>query len=667
MYPTSDEFKQAITASGIEMLAKVEIDLAGETHLSLDSHDIMENGLEITDSTSESGTFQVGAAIINQLTLTLNNFENKFSKYDFCGAVIKPYAGVVTKKDWHGDTVEYVPMGVYTVDDPSAVGSIITITALDNMAKLDIPYSKSTLTYPATLKQIAENACSTAGVVLVGGDFLNSGYSVAKRPADEKRTCREILSYVAQLAGCFARCSRTGEIEIKWYTEPSNLWNVGYKASSVTTGIFDTEITGVDVTGNDDKKTIYKSGTEDYAISISDNPLVQNSPQTFADSLGAKFIGMKFRTYSSTSLSNPAVEAGDIVNLTDAKGNTYKTFVSNLDYKIGDREQYSADAESPTAKHQQRSTVSAQVLQKAHEEAEKQISTYDETVKQLSQLMINAMGFYETVEKQPDGAEIDYMHDKPNLADSTTVWKRTVDGIAVSTDGGHTFTAGITADGNAVVKVLTAIGINADWIIAGMLKSRSGTSFFDLDGDLVAAQDGDFRVCLRGNAGALLVEHRNASGSWDEIGSVFGYTDSGKLYSLACLEEYRLGKFGNDKTFAWKDSNNNTHLSTDNISASSISTNDISAKSISSDNISTGNGFVIRDDNIVYLVVDAGNVQLAMDSSGFTFSAGGEQRVVIDAQGVSGWINGVDGIEANIHSADGHTYHFNHGLLYGVD
>ena len=190
------------------------------------------------------------------------------------------------------------------------------------MAKLDIPYSKSTLTYPATLKQIAENACSTAGVVLVGGDFLNSGYSVAKRPADEKRTCREILSYVAQLAGCFARCSRTGEIEIKWYMEPSSLWNVGYKASSVTTGIFDTEITGVDVTGNDDKKTIYKSGTEDYAISISDNPLVQNNPQTFADSLGAKFIGMKFRTYSSTSLSNPAVEAGDIVNLTDAKGNT---------------------------------------------------------------------------------------------------------------------------------------------------------------------------------------------------------------------------------------------------------------------------------------------------------------------------------------------------------
>lgn len=498
MYPVSDDFKKFIYESGREILVKAEIDLANGTHLSLNNHDVMEGGLEVEDSTSDSGKFQVGAAIINQLTLKLNNFEGKFNGYNFDGAVIKPFVGLVVKKDWHGDTVEYVPMGVYTVDDPSAAGSIITITALDNMAKLDIPYSKSSLSYPATLKRIAEDACAVAGVVLVGEDFLNSSYVVAKRPTDKDMTCREILSYIAQLAGCFARCNRNGEVEVRWYEGSTSLYNVGTGSTSCTVAIFDTIITGVEITGNDDAKTVYKSGTEDYAISIKDNPLAQDGLQSITDSLASKFVGFSFRAYTVSSLSNPAIEAGDLVNLTDNKGTTYKTFVSHLSYAIGGSEQYSADAESPIEKSSQRNSASSQTLQKAHEEAAKQISAYDVAVKQLSQLMINAMGFYETVEKQPDGAEIDYMHDKPELADSTTVWKRTIDGIAVSTDGGHTFTAGITADGNAIVKVLTTIGINADWInaghisanliTAGKLQSKNGSVYFDLDNNELAVE-----------------------------------------------------------------------------------------------------------------------------------------------------------------------------------
>ena len=65
----------------------------------------------------------------------------------------------------------------------------------------------------------------------------------------------------------------------------------------------------------------------------------------------------------------------------------------------------------------------------AKNQAEMQISEYDIRVQQMNQLETNAMGYYETVESQDDGSIICYMHDKENLSDSKTIWKKTVDGI----------------------------------------------------------------------------------------------------------------------------------------------------------------------------------------------------------------------------------------------
>jgi hypothetical protein len=131
--------------------------------------------------------------------------------------------------------------------------------------------------------------------------------------------------------------------------------------------------------------------------------------------------------------------------------------------------------------------------------------------------MANALGFYLSSVKQADGSTIEYMSDKPNLLESQIIWKRTLDGFAISTDGGKTWGAGFTSDGNAVIKILTALGINAEWINAGTLdaskitvknlnagsittgefnasliktgkiQSKDGTCYFDLDnGDLAA-------------------------------------------------------------------------------------------------------------------------------------------------------------------------------------
>ena len=63
-------------------------------------------------------------------------------------------------------------------------------------------------------------------------------------------------------------------------------------------------------------------------------------------------------------------------------------------------------------------------MQAAKKETEKQISNYDLAVQQLSNLMANAMGVFETVQKQEDGSVICYAHDKPTLGESQIIWKK---------------------------------------------------------------------------------------------------------------------------------------------------------------------------------------------------------------------------------------------------
>ena len=148
--------------------------------------------------------------------------------------------------------------------------------------------------------------------------------------------------------------------------------------------------------------------------------------------------------------------------------------------------QIACDAETFNEKNRAGGSQSATIIAMAKKQAEMQISEYDIRVQQMNQLATNAMGYYETIETQDDGSIICYMHDKENLSDSKTIWKKTVDGIFISSDGGKTYIAGVGKNGNAVLKILATEGIVADWINAGTSNAnliKSGT----LNGNTIKA------------------------------------------------------------------------------------------------------------------------------------------------------------------------------------
>jgi hypothetical protein len=516
MQNVSNEFKRILYGDeGRIFYGKANIILSDDTKLVIGNEDIWQGGIQISEMTSNSGNFEIGMCACNQLILKINNTTDKYSDYNFEGAVITLYIGLQLSK-----TVEYIKKGVFTVDLSEQVGSYISLICLDNTHMLDKPFSNVKINFPCTSLQLLQAVCTHCGISTVS-TFLNSSFTIQKRPDDEALTCRDIVSYISQIAGCFARCNVNGGLELKWYDigafEQSDLdggtfdkdnpyssgdtadggnfidYNTGsnidggtflqmkryhhiYSLSQATISTDDVVITGIKVE-NADSENGYSAmfGVDGYVLSIVDNPLIQSQPDAviIANSVGAKIVGMMFRVLSVSAKSDPTVEAGDVAFISDRKGNSYQTLITSLNYTIGSYMSIACDAETPSRNSSTRYSAVTKSVVKARNEARKEITAYDLAVQQLTNLMVNSFGAFKSEEKLEDGSTIYYMHNKPTRAESQTVWKMTADAFAVSTDGGKTWNAGIDSQGNAVVNVLNAIGINANWINAGEINGIS--------------------------------------------------------------------------------------------------------------------------------------------------------------------------------------------------
>lgn len=518
MINVSNEYKEVLNGNDRQFYAYAEITLKDGTVLNLDNSNILD--MKIDDASTPNGQFTIGSAIINQLTLQINNLYDEFSDYDFTDAIIRPSVGLQLS-----ETIETVHKGVFIADDPKAVGSIINLTALDNMSRFDRPFKDVAIAFPCTSGQLLSAVCTHCGVHLATVSFFNDDYIIEERPDDEAISCREIVSWVAGISVNFAKINNQGSLVLKWYDEIEETNYDGGRFDSDTPyssgdnvdggtfafndgdnidggnftdlkkfhhiyslynkldlAIDDVVITGVSVSDpvTAENKVLY--GEVGYVISLEGNKLIQSeiNAQFIAESVGQKIIGMRFRPFETTTRSDPTIETGDAIKVSDRKGNVYHSIVTNYTYQISKPCRISCEAESPLRNSSTRYSESTKAVVDARKEIEKKITAYDLAVQQLNDLVSHSFGVYKTAEELEDGSVIYYLHDKPTLEESTKIWKQTADAFAISTDGGQTYTSGFDAEGNAVFNVLSAIGINADWIRTGKLLSDDGATLIDM-------------------------------------------------------------------------------------------------------------------------------------------------------------------------------------------
>ena len=194
-------------------------------------------------------------------------------------------------------------------------------------------------------------------------------------------------------------------------------------------------------------------------------------------------MGLKFRPFTTGALTNIAWEAGDTIEISDRNGKQYKSFLTSVALNPGTFEQLECSAKSVSRNKQKQYSLNQQVQAENKKNLRDERTAREKAIEELSNRLAESSGVYTTVEQQPDGSNIYYLHNKPQLSDSDIVWKMTAEAWAVSTDGGQHWNGGMTVDGDVIARILNATGVNADWINTGTIKAidKDGNTTFLVD------------------------------------------------------------------------------------------------------------------------------------------------------------------------------------------
>lgn len=271
--------------------------------------------------------------------------------------------------------------------------------------------------------------------------------------------------------------------------------------TSITPNLEPVVITGVRVTEfvdsattitNEDGTTTeivagkYLYGKEGYVLEISENRMIPiGTGETVAAIIGEKIVGMSFTPFTGSCMTNLELEAGDSVVFTDRKGKTYKSYLTNATMQPGSAHSLSNNAKSSERNSSVQYSLITRIYQDARNAVIKEKTAREKALEDLSKRLEDSEGVFTTVQETESGAKIYYLHNKPSLDDSDMIWKMTAEAWAVSTDGGETWNAGMTVDGDVIARILTATGVSAEWINTGALTVRdsSGKIVFSVNMD----------------------------------------------------------------------------------------------------------------------------------------------------------------------------------------
>ena len=276
-----------------------------QARITLEGKTITEGILSIrlNGGSNSEDDFSLGSAVSRYVELEIEKTGTRFEGYEFSLEL--------------GLNGEYIPMGYFTAEKPKGDEERLSITAYDRMVKteracfLELPDSTNTV---AVLKGVG---------TITGVEVVTDGLAAIPMKKPVGYTCREVLSYVAQLYGGFAICNRAGKIEIRSYED---------KGYTVTAGRYWDSFTHNDLPFVLGKITCYtgkdKEG-EDISIHVGDgvrgiyfsNPFMD---QTALDNIWGKLKDYTYMPGSFRFLGDPRIDPWDVLTVKDRNENSYK-------------------------------------------------------------------------------------------------------------------------------------------------------------------------------------------------------------------------------------------------------------------------------------------------------------------------------------------------------
>lgn len=298
----------------------IKITFADNTVLGKADVAITGDGVKITDILNGDTDYTFGKAVCKQVEMTLFNVDNKFNNFDFTQEFTLQIGVKV------GAAFQYVTVGVFKGERPDKVrGKLIDFTAYDRMQKFEVSASDfiENMTFPVTLGAVFSSLCAAVGVEPITTTFTNSTKNFTFNPfSTSDYTAREVLAWIAEAAGCYARVNADGKVELNTFTTNS------YKILKtdrfeMSESEFETPVIGKleCYTSYGDQLVTAGTGTNTYVIS--DNPFlyIENDTeisalQPYVNAIYAK--ASLFPAYSPIAVRAewyPEIKCGDIITV----------------------------------------------------------------------------------------------------------------------------------------------------------------------------------------------------------------------------------------------------------------------------------------------------------------------------------------------------------------
>ena len=247
-------------------------------------------------------------------------------------------------------------VGIFYAEKPTRTKrNSYKVTAYDTMSKLDADFSgwlrANQAQFPKTIWQLVQLACQRAGVTLASSSLpINGSYSVQAFYADDL-TCRQIISWAAEAAGCYAHMNADGKLQFLTYTDKRSTAKITPDGASSSTAYYADSLSYEDYTvkaiekvqirqSDSDVGVIYPdSTTATNTYAVQGNLLLTTGTETNLKTVAQNLYNvLKSVTYTPCKVSVPSgsgLACGQIVHVKDARGREFDTYLMSATISSG--------------------------------------------------------------------------------------------------------------------------------------------------------------------------------------------------------------------------------------------------------------------------------------------------------------------------------------------
>ena len=311
---------------------------------------------------------QAGSAVEN---LTLHTAVNAGQEF----AIGSAYSDYIEAEIWAdpggslqitaGDVLTYyrlddagnrTKVGIFYAEKPTRTKrNSYKVTAYDTMSKLDADFSgwlhANQAQFPKTIWQLVQLACQRAGVTLASSSLpINGSYSVQAFYADDL-TCRQIISWAAEAAGCYAHMNAGGKLQFLTYTDKRSTVKITPDGASNSTAYYADSLSYEDYTVKAIEKVQIRQSDSDVGVIYPDSTTATNTYAvqgnlllTTGTEANLKTVAqnlynvLKNVTYTPCKVSVPSssgLACGQIVHVKDARGREFDTYLMSATISSG--------------------------------------------------------------------------------------------------------------------------------------------------------------------------------------------------------------------------------------------------------------------------------------------------------------------------------------------